>query len=109
VKVKIRKGDKVFVVSGNDKGESGEVIKVLPSERRVVVHGLNLRKKHQRQMQSQGQTVSPGIVEFEAPMHISNVMLECPNCKEPSRVRIERDEAGKAQRICKRCGALVDE
>jgi large subunit ribosomal protein L24 len=109
VKVKIRKGDTVEVISGReqDKGKRGEVIKVLPEESRVVVQGVNLRKKHQRQVQTQGRTMNPGIIEFEAPVSISNVMLVCPKCNEPSRVGIHRD-GEEVQRVCKNCDALFD-
>ena len=110
MKTKIRKGDTVEVVSGRslDKGKRGEVIKVLPEKGRVVVQGVNLRKKHQRQMQTQGRTVNPGIIEFEASVHISNVMLVCPKCGQPARVGIHRDEEGKAHRTCKNCGKEMD-
>lgn len=109
MKAKIRKGDTVEVISGRleDKGKRGEVIKVLPDDGRVVVQGVNLRKKHKSQMQSQGRTITPGIIEFEAPVHISNVMLICPKCNEPSRVGIQRED-GEAQRVCKNCQAIID-
>lgn len=109
MKVKIRKGDTVEVISGReqDKGKRGEVIKVLPEESRVVVQGVNLRKKHQRQVQTQGRTMKPGIIEFEAPVSISNVMLVCPKCNEPTRVGIHRD-GEEVQRVCKNCDALFD-
>jgi len=109
VKVKIRKGDTVEVISGRseEKGKRGEVIKVYPDNGRVAVQSINIRKKHQGQYQTQGRSVSPGIIEFEGPMHISNVMLVCPSCKEPTRVGIQRDEDG-SHRVCKRCEALID-
>lgn len=109
MKVKIRKGDTVEVISGRfeDKGKRGEVIKVLPSDRRLVVQGVNLRRKHQREVQTQGRTLSPGIIEFEAPVSISNVMLVCPVCGEPTRVGILRGEDA-AQRVCKKCQAQFD-
>ena len=109
MRVKIRKGDTVEIISGHleDRGKRGEVIKVLPDEHRVVVQGVNVRKKHQRQVQTQGRTLSPGIIEFEAPMDISNVMLVCPKCDEPTRVSLQREE-GEVRRVCKNCGALVD-
>lgn len=109
MRVKIRKGDTVQVISGRriDKGKRGEVIKVLPDSHRVVVQGVNLRKKHQSQVQTQGRTMSPGIIEFEGSIDISNVMLVCPKCKEPSRVGVHRDEDG-VQRVCKNCEALFD-
>ncbi|NMC15302.1 MAG: 50S ribosomal protein L24 [Chloroflexi bacterium] len=75
--MKIRKGDQVKVTRGdeNDKGKTGEVIRVLPKEERVVVQGVNLVKKHQKQTQSGSKTIPSGIREFEAPIHISNVEL----------------------------------
>jgi large subunit ribosomal protein L24 len=109
VNVKIRKGDTVEVISGRleDKGRRGEVIRVLPEERRVVVQGVNMRKKHKKQMQTQGRTLNPGIVEFEGPVNISNVMLVCPKCNESVRVGVQRDAEG-AHRVCKNCKALID-
>jgi large subunit ribosomal protein L24 len=109
VKVKIRKGDTVEIISGRleDKGKRGEVIRVIPEEQRVVVQGINMRKKHQRQMQTQGRTVNPGIIEFEGPISISNVMLVCPTCGEPTRVGLHRGEDG-LQRVCKKCQAQFD-
>jgi len=109
VKSKIKKGDIVEVISGRlqDKGKRGEVIKVLPKNHRVVVQGVNLRKKHQSQVQTQGRTMSPGIIEFEGSIDISNVMLVCPKCDEPSRVGIQR-ERDEIQRVCKKCDALID-
>lgn len=109
MKSKIRKGDTVEVISGrrDDKGKRGEVIRVIPEEHRVVVQGVNIRRKHQRQVQTQGRTMNPGIIEFEAPVDISNVMLVCPKCNEASRVGIQRD-GDEVQRLCKNCGALFD-
>jgi large subunit ribosomal protein L24 len=110
VRTKIRKGDIVVVVNGRekDRGKRGEVIKVLPDEHRVVVQGLNLRKKHQRQQQTGGRRgLSPGIIEFEAPMDISNVMLICRSCNKPTRIAIQRD-GDKVQRMCKKCNAVFD-
>jgi len=109
VKVKIRKGDTVEIISGRleDKGKRGEVIRVLPDEGQVVVRGVNIRKKHQRQVQTQGRPLSPGIVEFEAPISISNVMLICPSCNQATRVGLNRDE-DRVQRVCKKCQAEFD-
>ncbi|NPV86820.1 MAG: 50S ribosomal protein L24 [Anaerolineae bacterium] len=110
MKVKIHKNDLVVVISGRaeDKGKRGEVIKVLPEEKRVVVQGVNLRTKHQRQVQAQGRNVSPGKVRFEAPIDISNVMLICPKCGKATRVGISRD-GDKAARVCKKCEAPIDD
>jgi large subunit ribosomal protein L24 len=109
MKVKIRKGDTVEIISGKleDQGKRGEVIKVLPDERRVVVQGINIHTKHQRQVQTQGRTINPGRIKFEAPMDISNVMLVCPKCNEPARVGVQRDDDG-AHRVCKNCQAFID-
>jgi large subunit ribosomal protein L24 len=79
----------------------------LPEERRVVIQGVNLRKKHQRQVQAQGRNLSPGIVDFEAPISIANIMLVCPKCDEMTRVSVQR-QAGESQRICKNCGAIIE-
>lgn len=108
--VKIRKGDIVEVISGReeDKGHRGDVIKVMPKERRVVVQGVNVRTKHQRQTQAQGRTINPGKVKFEMSVPISSVMLVCPKCSKATRVAVKR-EAEKIQRVCKRCEALIDE
>ena len=109
MKVKIRKDDTVEVISGReaDKGKRGKVIKVLPDEGKVVIAGINVRKKHQKQVQAQGRTLKPGIIEFEAPLAIGNVMLVCPKCDNPVRVGIEREE-NESRRICKNCGAVIE-
>ena len=110
MKTKIHKGDQVEVISGrlDDKGKRGEVIKVLPEENRVVVQGINVRTKHQRQVQSQGRTVNPGKVRFEAPVSISNVMMVCKKCNKPTRVELLRED-DKTKRICKECKAIIDD
>jgi len=110
MKVKIRKGDTVEVINGRleDKGKRGEVINVLIDDRRVVVQGVNIRTKHQRQVQTQaGRQMKPGRIQFEGPVHISNVMLVCPKCGQPARIGIQRDDEG-AHRICKNCQAAID-
>lgn len=108
---KIHKGDTVEIISGrlDDKGKRGEVIKVVPADGRVVVQGINTRTKHQRQVQTQGRTISPGRVRFDAPIDISNVMLVCPKCSKPTRIQISRTEDGKSLRICKKCESVIDE
>lgn len=107
MKRKIRKGDRVVVVSGKDKGTVGEVIRVIPEEFRVVVQGVNLRTKHQAQTQSGGKTIPSGIIEFEAAIDISNVMLIDPKDGKPTRVRIERKD-GKPIRVSTRTGTRID-
>jgi large subunit ribosomal protein L24 len=109
MKAKIRKGDQVLIISGRaeDKGKKGEVIKVLPLAGRVVIQGVNMRIKHQSQVQSRGRTVAPGKITFEAPLHISNVMLVCPKCGKPTRVSVSRS-GDDVQRICKQCEEVID-
>lgn len=106
-KLRIRRGDQVQVVSGRDKGTQGEVIRVLPKDSAVVVQGVNLRKKHQRQIQAGGRTMNPGVIQFEASVHISNIMLVCPKCKQLTRVGYQRSE-DTVQRICKKCENVID-
>ena len=106
---KIKKGDQVQVISGreDDKGKRGEVIKVDPETGSVVVQGVNLRTKHQKQVQSQGRTVTPGIVKFEGPIRIANVMLVCPKCGKVTRVMFSR-QGDSVARVCKQCDAVID-
>jgi large subunit ribosomal protein L24 len=110
MKVKIRKGDTVQVISGRleDKGKRGQVINVLLKERRVVVQGVNIRTKHQKQVQTAaGRNINPGRIQFEGSIDISNVMLVCPKCKEPTRVSVQRAEDG-VHRVCKKCQEMID-
>lgn len=109
MKVKIRKGDTVEVISGRleDKGKRGEVINVIIDERRVVVQGVNIRTKHQKQVQAGNRQMNPGRVQFEGPIDISNVMLVCPKCSEATRVGVQRDDTG-AHRVCKNCESVID-
>jgi large subunit ribosomal protein L24 len=109
VRLKIRKDDTVEVISGRevDKGRRGKVIKVMPDEGKVVIAGINLRKKHQKQVQSQGRTLKPGIIEFEGPVAIGNVMLVCPKCDNPVRVGMQRED-DESRRVCKNCGSLIE-
>ncbi len=109
MKMKIRKGDQVMVIRGaaDDKGKVGEVIRVIPDDMRVVVQGVNLCKKHQKQTQSRGKTIPSGIIEFEAPIHVSNVMLINPKDGKPTKVKLERKD-GKRIRISRRTGDQID-
>ena len=96
----VRKGDQVTVVAGNFRGLEGRIIRVIPRRNRVVVEGVNMRKRHQRPSQ---QNPEGGIVTFEAPIHASNVMLNCPHCERPSRTCKRRDADGTIERLCVRC------
>lgn len=99
---KIVTGDEVIVIAGRNKGERGTVRQYIRETDRVVVDGVNFVKKHRRQMQ--GQTAQGGIVEFEAPIHVSNVMLIEPGTDEPTRVGIRRNDEGKNERFAKKSG-----
>jgi large subunit ribosomal protein L24 len=104
--VRIVRGDTVEVISGRDKGMRGEVLRVLPKNDSVIVQGIAIRKKHQRQIQTGGRTMSPGIIQFESPIHISNVMLVCPKCGELTRVGfVKIDDEHK--RVCKKCESEI--
>ena len=105
--MKIKKGDTVEVISGRDKGMRGEVLRTLPEVGRVVVQGANLRKKHQRQIQTGGRTMNPGVIQFEAPLDVAKVMLVCPKCGEVVRVAVRREDSG-ARRMCKQCESMID-
>ena len=104
---RIRKGDTVQVISGDERGSRGEVHQVLVHEGRVVVHGVNMVKKHQRRTgQVRTQT---GIIEFEAPIPLCNVQPVCTNCDMPSRVGFRQEADGRKVRMCRRCGESLDQ
>lgn len=97
---KIQTGDQVLITNGQDKGKTGKVVRVLPEENRVVVEGLNLQKKNIR---PQKKEESGQVVEFPAPMDVSNVRLICSSCNEPTRVGFSK-EGDEKFRVCKKCG-----
>jgi large subunit ribosomal protein L24 len=100
---KIRKGDKVVVLSGKDKGRSGEVLQVMPKDDKALVSGVNIVRKHQKQTQSQ----EGGIISKEAPIHLSNLAVADPKDGQPTRVGFDvRD--GKKVRIAKRSGDVIN-
>jgi large subunit ribosomal protein L24 len=101
---KIKKGDKVVVLTGRDEGRSGEVIQVLPKENRAVVRGVNLVKKHQRQTQNQ----EGGIISKEAAIHHSNIAIADPKDGKPTRVGFRILDDGRKVRFAKRSGDLID-
>jgi large subunit ribosomal protein L24 len=101
---RIRSGDTVKVIAGKDKGKIGKVKKVYPEKQRVLVEEVNVVKRHLR---PRGPNQPSGIVEMAAPIHISNVMLVCPNCGEPTRVGYKFLEDGTKARFCKKCGEVI--
>ncbi len=104
-KLNVRKGDTVVVLSGKFRGRKGKVIRVETDERRVVIEGVNVVKKH---MKPRGKVMQGGIVDQEAPVRRDKIMLVCPRCNKPSRVGRTRLEDGRLVRVCHRCGEVVD-
>jgi large subunit ribosomal protein L24 len=101
---KIKKGDSVVVLTGKDKGKSGEVLSVLPTEQRAVVRGINVARKHQKQTASE----QGGIVSKELPIHLSNLAIADPSDGKASRVGFKITEDGRKQRVAKRSGDVID-
>ena len=103
-KLKIRKGDHVVVITGKDKGKKGEVLKVMPAENRVIVSGVAVVRRHQRQTATQ----EGGIISKEGPIHVSNVALEDPKDGTPTRVGYKVLKDGRKVRFAKRSGEIID-
>ena len=103
---KIKKDDKVLVIVGKERGKIGTVLKVDAEKGRVIVEKVNMVKKHSR---PSGQTAQGGIIEKEAPLNISNVMIVCNKCTEPTRIGNRTLEDGSKVRACKKCGESMDE
>jgi large subunit ribosomal protein L24 len=104
-KLKVKKGDSVLVVAGRDKGKRGDIVKVFPSENRVVVQGVNVVRRHQKQTPNQ----EGGILSKEAPIHVSNVALEDPKDGAPTRVGYRILDDGRKVRYAKRSGEVIDD
>jgi large subunit ribosomal protein L24 len=101
---KIRKGDRVVVLTGKDKGQRGDVLRMFPSENRALVQGVNIVRRHQRQTpQSEG-----GIISKEMPIHLSNLALEDPESGKPTRVGFKTLEDGRKVRVAKASGEVID-
>lgn len=101
---KIRKGDKVIVLSGKDKGRDGEVLKVMPKDGKALVRGINMVKRHQRQTQTQ----EAGIISKEAAIDLSNLAVADPKDGKPTRIGFRIQEDGAKVRVAKRSGELID-
>lgn len=100
--LKIRKGDSVLIQLGKDRGKTGSVERVLTKNKKVVIKGLNMYKRHIRKMQG----IEGGIIELAKPMDLSNIALVCPNCKKPTRVAFKVESESKV-RVCKKCGKEI--
>lgn len=105
---RIKKGDTVEIIAGKDVGVRGEVIEVMPKENRVIIGGANVMKKHQKARQAGSQQIPAQIVEFNAPMDLSNVMLVCPDTDQPTRVGFRFNAAGRKVRYSKRSGKDIE-
>jgi large subunit ribosomal protein L24 len=103
--VNIKKNDIVLVIGGKDRGKKGKVRRATPKSDRVVVEGLNMIKRHSRARRAARQA---GIVELEAPIHVSNVMLVCDKCKKPVRIGYKKLEDGRKVRFCRACEEPID-
>ncbi len=103
--MKIRKNDTVLVIAGKDRGKKGKVRKTLPKKEEVIVEGVNMVKRHSRARREARQA---GIIELEAPLAVSNVMLICSKCNKPTRVGSRFLEDGRKTRICRSCHEVLD-
>ena len=103
MKIHVRKNDTVIVVSGKDKGKTGEVLKAYPKTGKVLVQGVNIVKKHQKANRSQ---LESAIIEKEAAINSSKVNVVCPKCGKATRIEYKVED-GKKVRICKKCGAII--
>jgi large subunit ribosomal protein L24 len=104
-KCRIKKEDKVKVIAGKDKGKIGKVLKVNRKKNRVLVENVNMVKRHAK---PSAQNRQGGIIEGEAPIHWSNLMLMCSKCMAPTRIKIQRLDDGKKVRACGKCDEIVD-
>jgi large subunit ribosomal protein L24 len=110
-KMKIKKGDTVLIITGKDRGKQGTVSRAMPQDSKVIIEGLNIVKKHVR---PQGQTRQGGVIEKAMPIHVSNTMLICTECGEPTRVGLDRRPMGSDQklrpvRVCKKCHKVIED
>jgi large subunit ribosomal protein L24 len=103
--MKIRKNDTVMVIAGKDKGKKGKVRFAYPKNRRILVEGVNFIKKHSRAMRQARQA---GIIDLEAPVDVSNVMLLCEKCNRPTRIGFRFLEDGRKVRFCRSCNEVID-
>jgi large subunit ribosomal protein L24 len=103
--MRIRKDDAIVIITGKDRGKKGKVRRAFPDEDRVVVEGLNMIKRHSRARRA---TRQAGIIELEAPIHVSDVMLICNKCGNPTRVNFRLLDDGKKVRVCNSCREVID-
>jgi large subunit ribosomal protein L24 len=104
-KCRIKKDDKVRVIAGKEKGKMGKVLRVFRDKDRIIIENVNFVKRHTK---PGGQTRQGGIIEKEAPIHWSNVLLMCNKCITPVRIKMQPLEDGRMVRVCRKCGEIVD-
>ena len=102
--MRIKKGDNVQVLSGNDKGKTGEVLEVIPKTGKIIVKGINIRKKH---VKPKKQGEEGGIIPVECSIYSAKVNVVCPKCNKATRIGYEKDKDNNKIRICKKCGAKL--
>ena len=105
MRARIRKEDRVMVITGRERGKSGKVLRVFPDRQRAIVERLNMVKRHTK---ARGPASPHGIVEKEAPIHLSNLMVMCDKCNAPVRMGKRELEDGRRVRVCRRCGEQLD-
>ncbi|MCK4274391.1 MAG: 50S ribosomal protein L24 [Dehalococcoidales bacterium] len=103
--MKIRKNDTVLVIKGKDRGKKGKVRFSRPKKQQVIIEGINFIKKHSK---ARGAVRQAGIIDLEAPVHISNVILLCDKCNKPGRIGFQKLEDGRRVRICRACGEVIE-
>ena len=104
VKLHVKKGDNVTILSGKDKGKQGKIISAMPKEGKVIVEGVNKVKRHSK---PSPKVPNGGIISKEMPLHVCKVQLICPACNKPTRIA-HKDVNGKNARVCKKCGEVID-
>lgn len=102
--MKLKKGYTVKIISGNDKGKQGKIIAVFPDKEKIVVEGVNIKKKHVRPRQ---QGKKGELVKIPAPLSLARVMLVCSKCSQPTRISYIKNDSGKKTRVCKKCGGII--
>jgi large subunit ribosomal protein L24 len=103
--MKIRKNDNVLVITGKDRGKKGKVRFAYPKKGQIIVEGVNFIKKHSK---ARGAVRQAGIIDLEAPLDVSNVMLDCSKCNKPTRIGVRRLEDGGKVRYCRSCQEVID-
>ncbi len=103
--MKIKKDDNVLVIAGKERGKRGKVRFAYPRQQQIIVEGINFIKKHSK---ARGAVRQAGIIDLEAPLHISNVMLVCNKCNKPARIGYRKLEDGRRVRFCRACGEVID-